>query len=45
MVDNKELSNQGSKLVFLCNLWVWSKLCIVSGSSFIIDFVDWLGAR
>ena len=27
--DNKELSNKGIKLAFLCNLWAWSKLFIV----------------
>ena len=41
--DNKELSDQGIKLVLLCNLWVWSKLCAALGSS-VVDFVDWLGA-
>ena len=42
--DNKELSVQGIKLVLLCNLWVWSKLFIISGFTSTIDFVDWLGA-
>ena len=42
--DNKELSDKGIKLVFLCNLWAWSKLFIVLDFSSIVDFVDWIGA-
>ena len=38
--DNKELSDKGIKLAFLCNLWAWSKLFIVLGSFSIVDFVD-----
>ena len=37
-IDSKELSDQGIKFVFFCNLWAWSKLF----SSSIIDFVDWI---
>ena len=43
--DNKELYVQGIKLTFLSNLWTWSNLFIVPGSSSIVDFVDWLEAR
>ena len=38
MFDNKELSNKGIKLAFLCNLWAWSKLFIVPGSSSVVNF-------
>ena len=37
--DNEEHFDQGIKLIFLCNLWAWSKLFIALGPS-IVDFVD-----
>ena len=30
---------------FLCNLWAWAKVYIVSYPSSSIDFVDWLGFK
>ena len=38
--DNKELFDQGIKLVFFFNLWGWSKLFIALGLFSIVDFVD-----
>lgn len=38
--DNEEHLDQGIKVAFLSNLWVWGNLYIPFGPSSIVDFVD-----
>ena len=41
--ENVEHSILGCKSVLLCNLWAWTRGFFVSGPTFVVDFVDWLG--
>ena len=41
--ENEDLSIQRMKYFFVCNLWSWSKCCMVEGPNSLINFFEWLG--
>ena len=41
--ENEDLSIQRMKYFFVCNLWSWSKCCMVEGPNSSINFFEWLG--
>ena len=43
--DNEALSIQRLKTSFACNLFSWTKSCLVGEPHSLITFVDWLGSN
>ena len=41
--DNRELSAQRMKALFLCNYWSWTNMHMANRPRSLVDFLTWLG--
>ena len=42
---NEELLLQRLKYSFVCNIWFWVRVSIVSSPFSLVSFLDWLGSK
>ena len=40
--DNRELSSQRMKALFLCNYWSWTNMYMANSPRSLVDFLTWL---
>ena len=43
--DNRELSAQRMKALFLCNYWYWTNMYMANRPRSLVDFLTWLGGN